>query len=118
MRHRRGQRGAIPRVLLALIPIYYTAEDGLAANFQDRFINRDWIPDRYNPALRELAAKRNLVLVDQYTPFLEAGPKVFYDGLHPNAAGNEIMARIWLKALLKLLPKQSGIPGTGNELYR
>lgn len=61
-----------------------------------------------NAAIPELAAEMNteespVILVDQFTGF--DVNKDTYDGVHPNAQGEEKMAQRWFEAIQQALPK-------------
>ncbi len=64
---------------------------------------------RFNQRIAELARSMNastspIILVDQYTGF--NATQDTYDGLHPNASGEEKMADHWFDALQKVLSKK------------
>ena len=69
---------------------------------------------KYSQALQDVAAKENVLYVDQYTPFVKAiadgrkagilapeipGPRLTNEGVHPNWAGHLVMAASVLKGL-------------------
>lgn len=67
-----------------------------------------------NAAIRGLAAREGIALVDLHGAFVaEADYSLLlsHDGLHPNAAGYDLMAEVWLESLLELLhPDQRPSP--------
>ncbi|MDF1836681.1 MAG: GDSL-type esterase/lipase family protein [Planctomycetota bacterium] len=80
-----------PRILLSnLTPIYspYPKEPA----YVERRVEFEAIIER-------LAKELNLKIVDFKTPLLDK-PKLFPDGLHPNTAGNEILAAAVFEALI------------------
>jgi lysophospholipase L1-like esterase len=66
----------------------------------------------YNAAVANVAktrgdAGKHVVLVDMYTPFIEAAgfpASVLADDLHPNDAGYEVLAQRWYSVLRPFLP--------------
>lgn len=60
---------------------------------------------RYNEVIRQTARQYGASTVDFYTTDIFQNPaNLSSDGLHPNAAGYELIARTWFEALLLLLP--------------
>ncbi len=63
-----------------------------------------------NKLIEEYALKNNIVLLDYFTPFVNAenGQKaeLTLDGVHPNVAGYKIMEKVTEEAISKALSKQ------------
>jgi hypothetical protein len=92
-------------------------------------INGDFIRDSLGPAIDVIAASRPtqvVGVVDLYTPF--AGPTQVFasDGVHPNAAGQDSMARVIYRTMLPIVtsiaPGRDGsfgraIPGTTRRVH-
>lgn len=58
-----------------------------------------------NPMIRNLAAREKIVFVDQFGAFMNSADYTALlgaDGLHPNAAGYQLMAEIWYQGFLRL----------------
>ena len=58
-----------------------------------------------NPMIRNLAAREEIVFVDQYSAFLRTEDFTALldtDGLHPNSEGYQLMAETWYEGLLRL----------------
>lgn len=112
--------GSHPQVILSLIPPHNSPKDGeyMAANFKDRFIYRDRIPNELNPALIEIAEERGLMVVDNYSPLKAAGPDILPDGLHPAKEGNAILAKTFFESLFPILEARSGISPREYRLFR
>lgn len=58
------------------------------------------IDQTYNPAIKDLAAEKGVILADQYAALIEGWASSYnYDGLHPNEAGYVVMAQTWFGAI-------------------
>ncbi len=103
--------GSKPQVVLSLIPPHNSPSEGeqMASQFKDRFVNRDRIEEVLNPELLKIAEKRNLFVVDCYTPLKLAGPDILPDGLHPAREGNEILAQAFFDVFYPLLTQTTAI---------
>jgi hypothetical protein len=81
-------------------------------------INGDIIRDSLGPAIDAIAASRPTKVagvVDLYSPF--AGPTQVFasDGVHPNAAGQDSMARVIYRSLLPIVTSiRSATPGNAS----
>jgi hypothetical protein len=76
-----------PRILICLAtPDFYDAAAGLL------------VRDSINPTIRKVGVARNLTVIDNYTPCANH-PEYFGDGLHPNAAGGQVMATAMYNAI-------------------
>ena len=59
----------------------------------------------YNEVMQTLAAQFGVGVVDFYNTDIFTNPETVYaDGIHPNPQGYELIAELWLEAILKLLP--------------
>jgi len=93
----KNRRGAPARVFLALIPpVPPTAGYPFGPESSVRVV------EEINPILRRLADKHRLVLVDNYTPLVEA-PELLPD-VHPTDEGYRLLAASWHAALKPHLP--------------
>jgi lysophospholipase L1-like esterase len=101
-RHRNPD-GSSPRVLLATIPPVPVEVPG---HFNAE--SRARVEREINPALREIAARRQLPLVDNHRLF-EARPQLL-PAVHPNEQGYRVLAESWYDALAPLLggPERPG----------
>ncbi len=92
---------------------YTAAENG---------INGDIIRDSLGPAIDVIAASRPTQVagvVDLYTPF--AGPTQSYasDGVHPNAAGQDSMAKVIYRTMLPIVTSiHAASPGKASRAAR
>ncbi len=60
------------------------------------------IPEKINPAIRQLAEDQNIPLADQYAAVVDNWDNlVSEDGLHPNADGYQAIAEEWFRAMLR-----------------
>ncbi len=99
-------RAANPNVTILLARIIPASEwNGRVARIQ-----------AFNDAIPGLVAQKHtagspVVLVDQWTGFYPASDT--FDGVHPNASGENKMAARWYEALIRMLPKPPtvGFPG-------
>jgi lysophospholipase L1-like esterase len=77
----------VPRMFICLpTPNFTSTQAGLV------------LRDSVIPAIRDVAAARNIPVIDNYTP-LVSHPEYFHDGLHPTAAGGQAMANIVYHAI-------------------
>ena len=67
------------------------------------------VVEEVNPAIREIAARLDLILVDNFSLF-ERHPEWLIDGIHPGARGNQAMADNWLAAITEALAKRAISP--------
>ena len=59
----------------------------------------------YNEVILALAAQFGAGVVDFYNTDIFTNPETVYeDGIHPNPLGYDLIAEIWMEAILKLLP--------------
>lgn len=94
-----------PRVLLCLpMPAFKPPSDGI----NDEIITREQIP-----TLTQVAAAAGVELVDLHAPFVEKSAW-FADGIHPNAEGARLMARIVGISVLGLA--DTYVPFTGDKI--
>lgn len=64
------------------------------------WINGTKIREEIIPKIKEVAAARNISVIDTYTPFLNK-MNLFPDGIHPNTEGANEIAKIIAAAILK-----------------
>ncbi len=57
------------------------------------------IPDDYNTAIKALASQKGIKVVDSYAALINNWPNLNVDGLHPNPAGQQILADVFYDAL-------------------
>ena len=103
-----GQRdpdGAAPRVLLATIPPVPVEVPG-----QFDAASRTRVEGEINPAIREIAARRALPLVDNHRLFVSR--PALLPAVHPSEQGYRALAENWFAALAPLLgaPDPPGAP--------
>lgn len=96
----RGPGGAPPRVLIATIPPV-----PIEVPWHFDAASRARVDREINPAIREIAAKRGIPVVDNHA-LLSAHPE-WLPGIHPSEDGYRALARSWFEALVPLLE-----PGT------
>jgi alpha-L-fucosidase 2 len=70
--------------------------------WNNQYAIRDSIIGIIIPILKDIAAQRNLGVIDANTP-LKAQKNLFPDGVHPNAAGADSLAGIFHKALTTIV---------------
>ena len=92
----RDREGEATRLLLATIP---PIPENVAFPFG--LESRERAENEINPAIRQLAADKDLILVDHFAVFL-ASPHLL-SGIHPTEEGYRLMAENWYKALRELL---------------
>ena len=63
-----------------------------------------------NTLLRQLARDRNIALADHYNALIGNWPKLTYEGLHPNLAGYEVMARTWFTPVNDKINAMTSLP--------
>jgi len=95
----RNPDGSSPRVLLATIP---PVPVEIAGHFNAA--SRARVESEINPAIREIAARRQLALVDNHRLFV-AHPELL-PAIHPNEKGYRALADAWFDALAPLLGGQ------------
>ncbi len=112
--------GTIPQIILSLIPPHNSPQEDehMASNFSTRFIHRDRIPNEMNPALRQIAEERGLLIADNYTPLKAEGPDLLPDGLHPGEKGDQLMAQTFFEVLLPLIAEPAGIREFSYKVYK
>jgi lysophospholipase L1-like esterase len=98
--------GSSPRVLLATIP---PVPVEIAGHFNAA--SRVRVESEINPAIREIAGRRQLPLVDNHGLFA-ARPDLL-PGVHPNEQGYRALADAWFDTLAPLLGPPAS-PGSGN----
>jgi len=99
--------GRPPQVLISTVPPILPGP----AVFTEESARR--IAREINPAVRDIAEKLGLGLVDNYRLF-EPHPDWLADGVHPTEEGYRAMAKNWFDALSGAMSKHSGSdPGTG-----
>lgn len=92
----RNPDGSSPRVLLATIP---PVPVEVAGRFNAA--SRARVVTEINPAIREIAGRRRIALVDNHRLFA-ARPELL-PGIHPNETGYRALADSWYAALAPLL---------------
>ncbi len=91
----------VPLILLATIPpVTVVIPDHFDANSGIR------VENEINPAIRDIARRRGIVLVDNHTLF--AGRPSLLPDIHPSEEGYRVLADNWHAALAPLL---AAIPG-------
>ena len=71
----------------------------------DELIRMSMQVQRYNEIISEKADAYNALTVDFYNTDIFIQPTTLAaDGFHPNAAGYDLIAQAWYKALIKILP--------------
>ncbi len=76
----------------------------LAPAFPGRWgINGQTIHDEINPLIRKIAKKNHAKVIDLYSPLIDQGAH-FSDAVHPDAAGDLIIAQTVAKALKLKVP--------------
>ena len=91
-------RGEVP-VLGTLLPDIRKAEAYLSKPIVET-----------NTLLRQLARDRNIALADHYNALIGNWPKLTYEGLHPNLAGYEVMARTWFTPVNDKINAMTSLP--------
>ncbi len=94
-KNRSGHRS---EVLLATIP---PLPEELSFPFSARSAER--VVREINPLLKKISAEEKLVLVDNYSLFLEH-PQLLSD-VHPTSEGYRLLAKNWYEALKPLIPR-------------
>lgn len=94
----RNPDGSPPRVLLATIP---PVPVEIAGHFNA--VSRARVENEINPAIREIAARRQVALVDNHRLFV-ARPDLL-PAIHPNEQGYRALADAWFDALAPLLAR-------------
>jgi len=61
------------------------------------------IPNLYNPAIANIAQKKNVILVDHYSAVVDRWEVLNYDDVHPNREGYEAIAQTWHNTLIRQL---------------
>ncbi|MCD5390791.1 GDSL-type esterase/lipase family protein [candidate division NPL-UPA2 bacterium] len=69
-----------------------------------------------NPAIREIADRFGLILVDNFSLF-ERHPEWLIDGVHPDERGYQAMADNWLASITEALAKRAGSSGKTGFVY-
>jgi len=57
------------------------------------------IDSEYNPAIKNLASQRGVILADQYAAVIGNWASLTGDGLHPNDQGYQVMAQKWFAVI-------------------
>lgn len=93
------RKGKKPQILLATVP-------PLPENLPPPFVRESAVRvvEEINPVLKKIASDYQLVLVDNYSLFLE-NPELL-PGIHPTSMGYRLLAQNWLRHLRPFLPKQ------------
>ena len=76
----------------------------------------DWI-DQMNGKIRTLAQQRQVLLADVNAEFKNAGtplPSLFFDDIHPNDSGYQVLAQAWFKAITR----GRSAPATSSRRHR
>ena len=63
-----------------------------------------------NTLLRQLAQDRQIALADHYNALVGNWASLNYDGLHPNLAGYEVMARTWFTPVNDKMNARTSLP--------
>ena len=63
-----------------------------------------------NALLRQLARDRGIGLADHYAALIGNWPNLTYEGLHPNLAGYEVMARTWFTPVNDKINAMTSLP--------
>ncbi|RYZ02265.1 MAG: hypothetical protein EOO73_32620, partial [Myxococcales bacterium] len=92
-----------PVVYMVLPPAQYGTDKAMSESLQTGVI----------PVIKQVAEARGMPLIDVNTPTLNH-PDWFPDGLHPNDAGHEVIAKVMHAALLDL-PIPTPVPSTGGS---
>ncbi len=93
----RNSRGRSPRILLGLIPPIVVT----GGTFDDESPRR--VTGEINPAIRELARRHGLTVVDNYELFIRR-PELL-PGIHPSDEGYRVLAENWADALMRELDR-------------
>ncbi len=93
----RNGRGESPRILLGLIPEIVTPEGLFDLGSRRR------VTEEINPALRDLASRHGLTVVDNYELFRQR-PELLPE-IHPSEEGYRALAENWAEALMAELGK-------------
>ncbi len=94
----KNRSGRRPEILLATIP---PLPVNLSYPFNGQSAER--VVREINPILKKIAGEENLVLVDNYSLFLE-NPRLLPD-VHPTSEGYRLMAQNWHNALKPLISR-------------
>jgi lysophospholipase L1-like esterase len=94
----RNRRGGSSQLLLATIP---PLPGNLSYPFNTESAER--VVKEINPILKKIATEENLVLVDNYSLFLEQ-PQ-FLPDVHPTSEGYRLLARNWYNSLKPLISR-------------
>lgn len=94
----RNRRGSSSQILLATIP---PLPGNLSYPFNAQSAER--VVQEINPILKKIATEKNLVLVDNYSLFLEH-PQ-FLPDVHPTSEGYRLLARNWYNSLKTLISR-------------
>lgn len=92
-----------PQILLGNVPWYNGPLEIFWEGQTHTFDAMGRIVEEFNPCIERLAREYNFPYIDIYTPLKEAGPEILPDKIHPNAQGNEIIARTVLNKLEPLI---------------
>ncbi|MGB8952318.1 MAG: GDSL-type esterase/lipase family protein [Candidatus Aminicenantales bacterium] len=84
-----------PRILIASIPLL---SGGVAAKGKNRLVRKS-----INPAIKKVARKENLSVVDNCSILMKKPGWYEIDGAHPNPRGEIALARNWLNGIKKEL---------------
>jgi len=83
-----------PRIIVATVPPFSGGKEEAQRN---RIIE-----GMINPAIRQLAKKEKLFLLDQWPKFKDRPDLYDPDGVHLNGAGERVMARQWWRIIRKV----------------
>jgi lysophospholipase L1-like esterase len=100
IRRHRNKDGSSPRVLLATIPPIPVE---VRWHFNSR--SRRRVKEEINPAIRDIARQRGLVLADVHALF--AGRPELLPEIHPSEEGYRELAEFWHRILAPLVPAVS-----------
>jgi acyl-CoA thioesterase-1 len=74
----------------------------------EEYINKPIVET--NTLLRQLARERNIALADHYNALVGNWANLTYEGLHPNLAGYEVMARTWFTPVHAKIIAMTSLP--------
>ncbi|MDX9840192.1 MAG: GDSL-type esterase/lipase family protein [Desulfobulbus sp.] len=74
----------------------------------EEYINKPIVET--NTLLQQLARDRNIALADHYSALVGNWANLTYEGLHPNLAGYEVMARTWFTPVHAKITAMTSLP--------